>query len=222
MGFDGVEIVMDIEDEFEIAIANEEASQTKTVGELVDLVFLRLRHNRDEPCPSQHGFYVIRRVLMDSLELQRSLIRPETRLDELIGREGRKEIWRGLLQRITGGEGQWPKLVRPVWLRVFVTGVLPASAFLVGVGLGTVSSAVVFALIVLFAFRLITAPFKTEFPKGFIQVKDLVKFVKTLNSEIWTRNAVFEKVRQIVVRELAVKESDVTLEANFVKDLGLS
>ena len=59
MGLDGVEIVMAIEEEFKITISDSEAAGADTVGKVVDLVHARLRHNKEEPCPSQHGFYVV-------------------------------------------------------------------------------------------------------------------------------------------------------------------
>lgn len=44
MGLDGVELVMAVEKEFKIAIADADAAQCVTVGRLVDLVHSRLRH----------------------------------------------------------------------------------------------------------------------------------------------------------------------------------
>ena len=42
MGLDGVEIVMDVEDHFGITIADGEAEQIRTVGELLALIQARL------------------------------------------------------------------------------------------------------------------------------------------------------------------------------------
>lgn len=224
MGLDGVELVMEVEDEFKIALSNEEASQTTTVGQLVDLVFSRLRHDKREPCPSQHGFYVIRRHLIDLLAVERSVIRPDTRLEDLMPMIGRKRLWRRLLRSITGTEDQWCKLVRPRWMNLLVFLILPGLAFLGSLFPHRVSweGAVLGGVVLAIILGGVTTPFKTAFPTKFSQVKDLVKFVKTLDSRSWSREAVFEKIKPIIVRELNVKESAVTLEAHFVKDLGLS
>ena len=41
-----------------------------------------------------------------------------------------------------------------------------------------------------------------------------------VKTELTTRDAIEEKVREVVVRELDVTEERVTLEASFVEDLG--
>ena len=52
MGLDGVELVMAVEEEFQIAISDSEASDCTTVRKLVELVNSRLRHDSKDPCPS--------------------------------------------------------------------------------------------------------------------------------------------------------------------------
>jgi hypothetical protein len=53
------------------------------------------------------------------------------------------------------------------------------------------------------------------------QVKDLIKLVKSLDSKTWSEEEVFAKVRVITAEQLGVNESQVTLDAKFIDDLGL-
>ena len=62
--YDGVELVMAIEEEFKLSLANSEVEKTDTVGVMVDLVYSKLRHGSEESCPSQHGFYVVRKLMI--------------------------------------------------------------------------------------------------------------------------------------------------------------
>lgn len=227
MGLDSVELVMAIEDEFEILLPETEVIPADTVGKVVDLVYARLRHSEQQPCPSQHGFYVVRRTLMERLGLKRSAIKPGSQLGSLIPQPDRRRVWPDLLRRLTDDQTTWPGLVRPKWLKralaIFVLGVLAISCFavvkwlslyLLGLGLFAALGVAVLSI------RL-TEPFRTEFPKQLIRVKDLIRFVKTLHSRIWSKEEVFQKIREIVVDLLGVKPEQVTLNSHWVYDLGL-
>ena len=223
MGLDGVELVMAVEEEFKIAISYADAAQAVTVGKLVDLVDARLRHSAADPCPSQHGFYTVRQHLMRVAGLKRSDIKPENRLADLIGHRNRRVVWRKLIGCLTDGNTKWPGLVRPKWMNLLVLLFIP-----VVVCLGLVvftwwpfALALPTAFAVAFVGDRLTVPFKREFPTGFSQVQDLIKFVKTLDTRTWSKDEVFQKIRAITVEQLGVKESQVTLEAKFVDDLGV-
>jgi acyl carrier protein len=223
MGLDGVELVMAVEEEFKIAISDADAAECVTVGKLVDLVDARLRHDATEPCPSQRGFHAVRKHLIHQLGVKRAEVKPGTALVDLIGCRNRRNIWRELVGGLTDGKTKWPGLVRPKWMNLMVFLVVP---FVVCLGLVVFTwwpfaAAFPVALGVAFLGDRLTVPFKREFPKGFSQVQDLIKFVGTLDTRTWSKDEVFQKIRAITVEQLGVKESHVTLEANFVKDLGV-
>jgi acyl carrier protein len=222
MGLDGVEFVMAVEEEFKIAISDAEAEHCVTVGQVVDLVYSRLRQTAEDPCASQHGFYVVRRRLMDALGLKRAQIRPETRLEALIGRKDRRKRWRELVAALAENKSRWPGLVRPKWMRVGLLVIMVAACLglVVFTWLPFVLSffaAVAVGLIGVY----LTVPFEREFPARFSRVQDLVPFVTTLDAGVWSKEEVFQKVKAITVEQLGVEASKVSLEARFVDDLGL-
>lgn len=51
MGLDGVELVLASEEEFKVAISDEEASKCETPGILTDLIYSKLRKSKQEKCP---------------------------------------------------------------------------------------------------------------------------------------------------------------------------
>ena len=117
MGLGLIELAMALEKEFQIAIPDSESDKLTTVGDAVDYVFSRVRRSAQEPCPSQHGFYVARRQLMAVLAIPRSTIKPETRMNRLIPPFRRKAVWREW-QRLGDSEAfLWPPLSRPLWPR---------------------------------------------------------------------------------------------------------
>jgi acyl carrier protein len=224
MGLDGVELVMAVEEEFKIAIPDSDAFEADTVGKLVDAVHSRLRQNVEEPCPSQQGFYLLRKELMTELGLARSAVKPDSELDNLIPKAGRRHLWRDFVHSVTGGENISTALVRPRPLNWAVVLVLPCVAFLAT--LKWVPGSLFWlgffpALAVLFLADRVTTPFKTCFPSKFSRVRDLVPFVRTLDSKVWSRDEVFQKIREITVEILGVKPEQVKMESHWVNDLGV-
>ena len=69
MGLDAVELLLWIEDEFKIAIADEEAADCRNAGDLTNLVYSKLKKDEDEVCLCQRGFYLVRRVLIERLHV---------------------------------------------------------------------------------------------------------------------------------------------------------
>lgn len=224
MGLDSVCLIMATEEEFAIFIPDEEAEQCVTVQKLVDVVYSKLRHKDYDLCLSQHGFYVVRRILMDELALKRSQIKPETKLEDVIPRTNRNELWGRIMALINASDTTYSSLVRPEWVVRVAVLVLFGTAYMAyavwGWGSTVITLPVGIATTILGA--RITVPLKQEFPGELNQVKDLIRFVPKLDANTWSKDEVFQKVRQITVEQLGVKESEVTLETDYVKDLGMS
>ena len=222
MGLDAVELVVAVEEEFKIAIADAEAASCTTVGKLVECVFARLKQTAGGPCPSQHGFYVVRRTLTDLVGIPRVQIKPDTRLDHLIGWTGRRRVWRDLMESLTNPKTTWPRLACPLWLILVVAVVIPVVTCL---GLTIVAgcpfiAAFLLGVVVIFLGYALTLPLHRDFPLGFSQVQDLVRLITTLDTRTWSRDEVFQKIRVITAEQLGVEQSLVTWDAEFVNDLG--
>lgn len=223
MGLDAVELVMAVEEEFKIVLADAEAAQCTTVGKLVEYVFARLRQTAGGPCPSQHGFYVVRRTLMDLAGAPRVQIKPDTRLDHLIGWTGRRRVWRGLMGSLTGCKAAWPPLACPRWLKLMVAVIIPVvvmGLWMMAFSWSSFDQAFVLAASAGLLGYGLTMPLHRAFPRGFSQVQDLVKLVTTLDTRTWSRDEVFQKIRVITAGQLGVDQSLVTWDAEFVNDLG--
>jgi len=222
MGLDSVELVMAVEEDFQIAISDSEASDCATVRKLVELVYSRLRHTSKDPCPSQHSFYLARQKLMSALHIPRQNIRPETDLNEIIPKKNRKRVWSEVSTALADGVFYQNQLVGPKWMTYgLLPGffVLPCICFLC-IGF-PVALSLISALPVYIILKQTTRPFIIEFPDGMSQVKDLVKLVRSLDSKIWSEEDVYIKIRAITAEQLGVDESLVTPDARFVEDLGL-
>lgn len=100
MGLAVVELIMEIEDEFDIKIQDNDYSRCQTVGHLAELIQEMLRIPIHAFCTSPHVFCQLRKALMDQLDVPRDAVRLNSRLDDLIPRETRRIKWHALQERL--------------------------------------------------------------------------------------------------------------------------
>ena len=84
MGMDGVEIVMAVEETFDIHIEDAEAEKLLTPRQLIDLVQSKVAVATASVCLTQRAFNLLRKSLLRHGGWKRSEIRPARRLSELI------------------------------------------------------------------------------------------------------------------------------------------
>jgi hypothetical protein len=103
MGLDFTEIIMDMEDEFGISIADRDASRMETVGELFDYVVAALAYHparQSTSCVSARCFYEVRRWLLADRSVRPSRVRPTTRLDDLAPPSERGKVLKRLTRKL--------------------------------------------------------------------------------------------------------------------------
>jgi hypothetical protein len=93
MGLDVVELVLAVEDGFQIHIEDEEAGRVSTVGDLHDLVTSKLAGGGSKRCFTSAAFYRTRRGIVDALGVNRREIRPSTNLEKLFPEDTRRTRW---------------------------------------------------------------------------------------------------------------------------------
>src|SRR4051812_19825856 len=86
VGLDFVELVMTIEDEFDLRIPDELATGLTTVGKTVAWVLTELRKRpfKPSPCASSRCFYQLREALVTRLGALRRSVRLETPIEQLV------------------------------------------------------------------------------------------------------------------------------------------
>lgn len=229
MGLEIVELIMRVEEEFEIAIEDEEASYISTVGELHLCILTKLGLAGASGCQSSATFYQMRRALMEIADVSRAAIRPDTPTAPLLPEPNRRAQWK-TLSELTGAT--LPPLERPR--------VLAKSIGMGGALIGVSSLACVFVSPALAASSALTGAvayvgarkwsdrYATLLPAQCATVGDLSHAVIKLNyginlergpkrseAEIW------EKLREIMVDELDIEPDEITKDAQFVRDLRL-
>jgi hypothetical protein len=243
MGLDAVEIVMAVEERFDIAIEDAEAEKTVTPGLLIELVMSKVGRTQDAACLTQRAFHRLRAALMRQFSLKRNQIRPETPLTDLIPRKMRRERLRRILDDI--GINKTIALVRPDWLQKTIltsifTGGAATAIFLAWHPVTSSSrlvnfvtaSPIVAAILFVVAFgwlaHFLTRWTLVEFSLDKNTVGKLSRWIVANGPAVvqappgqWSREQVAVIVREIVVDTLGCAKQ-YREDAHFVKDLGLS
>lgn len=232
MGLDAVEMLMSVEEKFQISISDEEAQKATTPGKLVDLVLKKITPSKEPGCLTSRAFFLLRRHGMTEFNLPRAAFRPSTALEEIVPKSPRKESWNRLKRAV--GAPDWPELRRPRPLLfaltialIVVTGVC---AEVVGRRSGSGSlafvSAIVAAVFTGWLAAVATRPLKLAFPSGYQHVGDLAHFLIARNPGLfavepgtWTRERVWCMVRDIIIEQTGTK--DFTEDSHFIKDIHL-
>jgi hypothetical protein len=232
MGLDAVEIVMAVEEAFDIRIENGEAEKILTPRQLIDLVMSKVVVATNSVCLTHRAFNLLRRSLLRHGGWKRAQIVPDINLNALIPRDHRKSLVSDIIREL--GILKPLQFIRPAWMNIS----LLLSAALAGLVAGFVAfsngygNLAVWLFIVAaiftagFAIRF-TRPFQREFPREMRTVGDLARWVMAHKADLtsatapaWTRDQVAARVREIIIGVLGCKP-DFIADANFVKDLGL-
>jgi hypothetical protein len=242
MGLDAVEIVMMVEDAFDVVIEDAEAEKMLTPREVIEHVMRKVGRTDHAQCLTQKAFHRVRASLMRKAGLKRTQIRPDIPTCVVFPLNQRKELLRTTLQDV--GIKVMPELIRPKWmvallfvgsiafgLVTWIWSVRPTNSQSVLLNLLLASPMMVgTAATIFFAWTTakLTTGMKYEFKPALATVGGFSRWVVAHATETlgappgpWSREQVAEKVRQICIDVLGC-EKVYREDANFVKDLGLS
>lgn len=192
MGLDGVELVMEIEDEFGISIGDEDAEKLTTVGQTAAYVVDRLRQKSPGPVagapvstaasparPSASAFYQLRRELRSRFGVSRRRVLPSSRIGDLVSARADRERWNDL---------------------AIACGFLRERGSLFSPGFPAAGMTVR---------RLIHSRYEDGLAYGSLYLAD---------GDVNTR-AVWFRLRTIIVQQLGVEESELKWDTHYVNDL---
>lgn len=231
MGLDGVELILKIEDRFQITLEDDAIGRVSTMSQLHALVLSKVDHSLPMSCATSRAFYSLRVVLMSSLGLERKAIRPETRLDEIfdsIPRQ-RRQQW---AQFQGAARLKIPDLERSWHWSLLASTVGAGLSLLIATRLGSGwTTALVTTIVgmVVGGSVLASTPLGVRhFPFSSKTVGDLTRTLLGRNvtalqapSKRWTDDDVWLALKQIVVEQTGVPEAQVVRAARIVEDLGI-
>ena len=92
MGLEIVEMVMEIEEAFDLSTPDQDAERIHNPREVIDYVMAHLRV-REDSCLTQTAFYRLRRAAVSCLAVPRSAVRPAAPWNDLLPRWRRRRAW---------------------------------------------------------------------------------------------------------------------------------
>lgn len=96
MSLDTVELVISIEERFDISIPDGEAAQLHTIQEIADCVHSKIAMNPTAKCKSQLLFYLLRRYFQDQFGIDRDSFMPQRIIRDLLANHDLKSAWRSI------------------------------------------------------------------------------------------------------------------------------
>ena len=228
MGLDSVELVLEVEEEFEITINDADAEQLRTPRQLAAYVFARLQNAQvgEGACLSQAAFYRLRKVLVSQFKVARRSVRPDSALADLLPGDLRRQ-WR-VLGKAIGGKG-FPSLRCSQQLRALLIYAVPFGvpiALLLAVFSGNASInlwAILFLFIALFLGSAFLNDWAgSEIHPEYRRVDALIPYVKLLPSAVpWTPESVLRRVIQISSEQIGIPIEKIEPDHDFIVDLHL-
>ena len=220
MGLDSVELLIEVENTFEVTIPDAEVGRVLTVGDIVAVVCTQLAGPATARCRTQHFFYRLRR----SLPLgRRSSCGPATALRKVIGTP---EAYRQLAAD-TGLD--FPPLELPRWYQNGLTTVFLSFLSLLAVGTihyGWWWIAAMIGLAILL--RKVNGRLDPRY-RQLVPAVTLRHFTYQLTARNYRKvhhvgrneREVYTVIREIIIDKMGVDRSEVTPAAALGADLGI-
>jgi len=231
MGLDGVELVMECEDEFGIIISDDDATATTTPGQLTSLVIRLLRRDGSlhppPACPSAKMFYELRKGLTKE-GIERSRIKPSHQIGQVLTtpQEVRRSAYMlrthiGNITHRTMTDQVFrflaPALVIATSVPIFYFSTISLHAW----------SVPLVCMVLVLIFVLVFAMYSSHTSELIDPNQTLGELIEQSISSVTPFDTntdelmIWLRVRTIVAEQLGASIDDVKPDADFVKDLGM-
>jgi len=221
MGLDVVELILALEEEFGIEIADDDAFKIETVRDMTDYLYFKVRDRKGDRwnIETAEREFLIALAKVAKMEADQK-IEFNKRLSDVFPLNVRKKRWRELRIKLNAGEYSWPKLkISPVVK--FAIFAISIFVFALVFYLSSFILAAFFTIPCLIFLIVLALPFRRSFPHGIVTAKDLFKeYYSPYRQGKVSYDVVMKRVKEITMEQLGVSASDVTDDARFIEDLG--
>ncbi|MDH5761730.1 MAG: acyl carrier protein [Nitrospinota bacterium] len=230
MGMDIVDMVLDIEERFGISLPDVECQNVITVDDCYQLVLSKLDKADQTKCLTSATFYRIRRVIADTLGVDKRTLKPDTPLQDLLPVETRRTLWASIGQRLVlqlpelGRSPGWePILIGVPLLSLIVPLVLAAMDIL---EMGEFVAIAASGIFVTWVLARATEPLKKYFHPESLTLGALTKTVLALNvgslssnQEGLSKNDVYTILLEIIADNTGLSADEIKPHHAFIDDL---
>ncbi len=226
MGLDTVELVLNVEECFGIAITDESAAQLTTPRQLAshvaELLATRSPENcsaRASLCLNQRAFYRLRRTLIAETGLSRNAFHPGTPLATLFP-DQRAAAWRRLRHALAAPD--LPRLTVITPISTIAQIVIISLSVLLAIYLALPPWAILITAFAGWFLSLVACDrFGTQFPNGLKTLGDLVPYIPIDPPAVWREEEILQQVCLLTARQSGLSLHQIDPDAHFVYDIGL-
>jgi hypothetical protein len=232
-GLDPVELLMMVEDCFGISIADRDAEQLRTAGQLCDYVCNRVcvndgraaKSRAESRCISATAFFRVRRVLAMAREVQTRSIRPDSPIDRFLPKAGRRAGWRriGHAMGVTLPPLEFPPLLAVLPFAVLAVGlaagvILQSATPILGASAGFIVAILALGVAEYFLGWRVPHRFQTVGAVSVLLMPTIVNEGKGMGGT-WTQPEVWQIVRTLIARLAGVRSSSIRRDTDLIRDL---
>lgn len=234
MGLDTVEILVEVENTLGISFTNIEASKIYTVGDFHEAAWKLVKNKREstDKCFTQITFYKLRQNFKETLDVDRTVFRPELELESIFPKINRRQLW-SQMQNTT--DLKLPDLELGSSLSILLVsfgGLAIFGSLIVSIGLiNWLDKSYLFLLMPIiggfltYMFAFLLTPFKLMFSTE--TIRDLTEKTLALNfAKLSADNGISKRDVEIVINQIisdkgGIDIKEITKEKSITKDLGL-
>jgi hypothetical protein len=227
MGLDSVELLIDIENTFQITFTNTEAEKIATVGAMYEKILEKIDYDKHNKCNSQVMFYKFRQLLSYHCKINKNEITPKTKLQDLFNIITIKQKWKDIQNDLYF---KIPDLQRS---KILQTSLLVLTIFGGFTTLGLFSDLIidssikhkVFSMLIILVLMILwlsSVPLKKhhkyetvgELIKGILPIN-----IKILDLKIQNNEDVLDVLKFIIHDKMGIPIDEIQLHSHFVNDL---
>lgn len=234
MGLDLVEYVMALEDEFGIAIPDEDAQTLVTPQKVADYIVARLGYSTGNEtvglCLSQMRFYRLRAVLVEKFGARRRDVRPDTPIGQFL--RGKGDEMRAQWQELRTGMGavyfpilEYTKLIGCLLMLVFgliMMGGVYGVYSMYGIDYQMIVVAIGGAILWGFTSHMVEAKFGDQVPSEEATVGLLAPYVCLPQDCNLDSDNVLRRVMMLASQQFDIPMGKIYPDSHFVDDLNIS
>ena len=232
MGLDTVELMIEVEQAFDVQIPDDRAGEMYTVGDVYDFI-LECQSDSESSsesmspgkvCLSAATFFSIRKALASEVDNRARRLRPRAKVEQTIPLKSRRVVWSKLQKSL---DLKLPRLRRSAWIVACLTVLTtPSVQQRLGPHLAALAAFGSLAPLGLLASR-VTLPFAVHTRPEWSTFRGLSQLLLAhnyarLSRRFNTRDPadVWQALQTIVVDQLGVQPEQVTKQALLIEDLG--
>lgn len=203
-----------VEKSFGFKFGKTELKDTKTFGELCDIITSKVQGDNSNDCTTQQAFYKLRNAIADTLLIDKTDVTPDTDLQKLFPKNIRRQSFKNIDEHL----GFKTKVLRP---KHSITGTLAIIFIASLIGLFFFWQAGLMGLAISIIAMTIANKFGSE-----LDLLTVGHFADKLSREHYlksrrvsttaNKNEVVQKIKDLFIADLGLEEHQLTRQASFV------